>query len=62
MVLTENREELIESEAEVEALVDPGVWNMEVPGLAKYIQLRPRQDYPCKKAVPLKIIGRGENC
>ena len=43
MVLTENREEPIESEAEVEALVGCGIWNMEIPGLAKDTQLRPRQ-------------------
>ena len=45
MLLTENREEPTESEVEVEALVDPGVWNIEVPGLGKDIQLRPGQEY-----------------
>ena len=38
MVLTENKEELVEYEAEIEDLTDPGVWNIEVPGLAKDIQ------------------------
>ena len=30
MVLTENKEELIEPETEVEALVDSGVWEFQV--------------------------------
>ena len=54
MVLTENRKEPIESEAEVEGLLDPQVWNIEVSGLDKDIQLRSGQEYPCKKQYPLK--------
>ena len=39
MVLTKSKKEQIKSEATIEALVDPGMWNIEVPGLAKDIQL-----------------------
>ena len=39
MILTENRKGQVESEVEVEDLLDPGMWNSEVPGLAKDIQL-----------------------
>ena len=39
MILTENRKGQVESEVEVEGLLDPGMWNSEVPGLAKDIQL-----------------------
>ena len=38
MVLTENRMEQIKSEAKIEALVDPGMWNIEILGLAEDIQ------------------------
>ena len=38
MVLTENKEELVEYEAEIEDLTDPGVWNIEFPRFAKDIQ------------------------
>ena len=38
MVLTKSKKERIKSEAKIETLVDPGMWNIEVPGLAKDIQ------------------------
>ena len=38
MALTESRKQQTESEVEMEALVDPGVWSIEDPGLAKDIQ------------------------
>ena len=38
MVLTKSKKEERKSEAKIEALVDPGMWNIEVPGLAKDIQ------------------------
>ena len=38
MVLTKSKKEQIKSEAKIKALVNPGIWNIEVPGLAKYIQ------------------------
>lgn len=38
MILTKNRKGQIESEVEIEALVDPGVWSIEDPGLAEDIQ------------------------
>ena len=57
MVLTESEKEQIE--ADMEPLVHPGVWSIEIPGLTKDIQpavikLRPRQEYHCKKQYPLK--------
>jgi len=38
MALTENRKQQTGSEVEMEALVDPGVWSIEDPGLAEDIQ------------------------
>ena len=38
MVLTKSKKKQIKSEAKIEALVDPGMWNIEVLGLAKDIQ------------------------
>ena len=35
MILTENRKGQIESEVEIEALIGPGMQNIEVPDLAK---------------------------
>lgn len=54
VVLTETSEELTDAAAEVEALVDPGVWNMGVPGLATgmtWAGIAPQE------AVPLNIRG-----
>ena len=39
MILTESGKEQTKSGAEIEALVDPGVWNTKVPDLVKDIQL-----------------------
>ena len=39
MILTENRKGQVESEVEIEDLLGPGMWNSEVPGLAKDVQL-----------------------
>jgi len=38
MILTENRKRQIESEVEIEDFIGPGMWNIEVPGLAKEVQ------------------------
>ena len=38
MILTENRKGQIESEVEIEDLIGPGMWNIEVPGLAKEVE------------------------
>ena len=38
MILTENRKGQIESEVEIEGLIGPGMWTIEVPGLAKDVQ------------------------
>ena len=38
MALTESRKQQTESEVEMEALVDPGVWSIKDPGLAEDIQ------------------------
>ena len=39
MILTENRKGQVESEVEIEDLLGSGMWNSEVPGLAKDVQL-----------------------
>ena len=36
--LTEKRKGQLESEVETEDLIGPGMWNIEVPGLAKEVQ------------------------
>ena len=38
MVLTEDKKELMKSEAKIEALVDSAMWNINVLGLTEDIQ------------------------
>ena len=37
-ILTEKRKGQLESEVEIKDLIGPGMWNIEVPGLAKEVQ------------------------
>ena len=60
-VLTENREEPTESEAEVDALVDPGVWNSKGSRLGPRYPVETWARISLQRAVPLKIRGRGKH-
>ena len=60
MILTENENKQAESTTEIEALVNPEVWNIEVWVLDKDIwpvvtRLRPGWEYACEKQYPLKL-------
>ena len=71
MILTENRKGQIESEVEIEELIGPGMWNIEVPGLAKEVQPVVTIQYPQEIAVvhcrghrsqiPRSEIGKGNH-
>ena len=57
MILTENENKQAESTTEIEALVNPEVWNIEVWVLDKdiwpvVIKLRPGWEYPVKNNIP----------
>ena len=67
--LTEKRKGQLESEVETEDLIGPGMWNIEVPGLAKEVQPVVTTQYPqeiavvhCrghKSQIPRSEIGKG---
>ena len=52
MILTENRKGQIESEVEIEALIGPGMQNIEVPDLAKDVQPVVTTQEPQEMSVP----------
>lgn len=70
MALTESRKQQTESEVEIEASVDPGVWSIEDPGLAEDIQPVVIKQDPQEMAavhcrgqsqVPRSEIGKGNH-